>query len=298
MVTMAEVWDRTVAVARARWQALAAIALLLIWLPGVVQRGVQLALAGPASGGGTVAAGPMAAVALVGIATTLLALFGALAIVALASDPALAPRDALRVGLRRLPPMLGLTLLLGLVLLLLTVPLVLVVPGIAAMQAGSAPALSPSASAFVRWYSVALAVLLVWAQARLMLLSPVVVNERQGLASVVRSVRLTAGLTWRLVGVLLLLAIVAGVSVIAVRSVIGVVAALLAGDQPATVQFVAVAAASLVAVGWGTLAAIFAAQLYLVRTGGMAAPLAAPAAAPAPAADPGRPASGRTGPWG
>ena len=294
MVTMAEVWDRTVAVARARWQALAATALLLVWLPGLLQRGAQLALAGPASGGG-VAAGPMAAVALVGIGTTLLAVFGALVIVALASEPALTVRAALRVGLRRLPLMLGLALLLGLALVLITVPIVLAVPDIAAMQAGATPHLSPAASIFVRWYSVALTVLLVWAQARLLLLSPVVVNERRGPGSVARSFRLTGGLTWRLIGMLLLLAIVAGVSVLAARSVTGVVAALLiGGDRPATVQFLAVTAASLVAVGWGTLAAIFAAQLYLLRAGGAPAPLAAPVAP----AEPLRPAPARSGPWG
>ena len=299
MVTMSEVWDRTVLVARHRAPELAAIALPLIWLPGLVQRGVQLALAGPTPGA-PVAAGAMAAVTLIGAVTTLLALLAALAIVALASDRTLAPVAALRIGLRRLPLTVGLSLLIALALMLLLVPIVLAVPDIAAMSAGSSSAdLSPGASAFVRWYSVGLTALLVWAEARLVLLSPVMVNERRGLGSVARAFALTAALTWRLIGVLLLFLVVAGLSVLAARSVTGVAAALLIeGDRPATVQFLAMAAGSLVAVGWATLAAIFAAQLYLARTDGVALSATLPPVAGATNAEPARPTPARAGPWG
>ena len=297
VVTMSNIWDRSVAAVRGRPGAFAAIVLPLVWLPGVVQQGVRLALVGPAPAASAVSPGAAALVALLGLASVVLALLGLLAATVLAGDPATSARAALLVAARRLPVALGIALILVLALLLLMLPMLVPVlaayPDMAAMQAGATPDLSPGAGAFVTLYGIALVAAFVWLEARVtIVLWPVVLGERLGLAALRRAVGLTRGLTWRLVGALLLFGLVVGVGFVALWSVSGTFWWLvLGGGRPALAQFLLSATVSLLTTGAATMVAAFSAQLYLARAGDVAAPAVPPGA-------PGAPAPVREGPWG
>jgi len=113
-------------------------------------------------------------------------------------------------------------------------------------------------------FLVELAVVL-FVLARLLPLTGVIVAERRGLGAYARAFRLTRGMTWKLLGVILLYAVVAWVSSLAATTVFGSILRLVApGEGSVTVAGVltAIAAAAVQAV-FTVLAAAFCAKLYV-----------------------------------
>lgn len=257
--TMSAVWDRSVAVLQGRGGMLAGIAVPTIFIPTIVRAAAQ-AYADPAS------PGVMLLVALVGIVAVMVTLWGHLAIIAAASDPAVLRGEALRMASRRLPVAIGMGLLVFVVVALLFSPVAVAMAhaglDMRAMAAGSNAAVPPPVAGFVGLYTLAFLVAALFVGARMVLFSPVILLERTGGGAFARSFRLTRGLTWRILGVLLLYIVLLLVASGAARLVIGSVAALVLGAG-GTATFVAAVAAAIVTTILVVVAVVFTAQLYV-----------------------------------
>jgi len=273
MVKMGTVWDRAVEVINGRTGMLASIAALTLWLPTVVRQAIGVAVVG---GNGTAAtpptSGTLLLLFLLSLVTAALAILGQLALIAVASDPATTRAEAFRVAATRLPLAIGLSLLLALVVFALLVPglvpvvAVLAHPGAMSQQAMATAmaGISPGSRAFMGLYILLLVAVMIWLTARLVLLNPVIVNEREGVASFARSFALTRGLTWKIIGLAILLLIVAAVVVLAVQSVTGILFRLLLGADNAGLVALLTTAAVAVATSAITIVwTCFVAQLYV-----------------------------------
>lgn len=268
MVKIGTVWDRTTEVISGRGSMLAGIAVAGIFVPTIVQAAFRdFALPGSV---------------IVGILTTLVMLWAQLAIVAASSDPATTRNAAQRIATARFVPALGV------VAVLLVVTVILALPGIglliasgfdfAAAQAqrpqGAIDAGKAAGSAL---YFLVFGLFMIWAGARLAVLYPVLTNERRGLDTIARSFRLTRGLTWKIIGVLILYAIVFLVSLMAATSIFGLIFRLILGaDQTALVTFLAGIAGAVVTTIFSVLQAVFTAQLYLAARAAHGEPAEAP----------------------
>ena len=261
-VTMSSVWDRTAEVLGGRFGALLGVAFVTSFIPLAIL--LALNVGRPASGPAATAL-VFALLLLVGVVFV----FGCLAMTALASDAATTRSAAWRSARARLLPALGVYLALGLVLLLGLIPIILVLASahvdMAAFAATRmAPKLSPAILAAVSLYYIAYLVFLIWMTARLAVVIPVVLNERLGVGAIRRSLALTRGLTWRLIGVLLLYVIVLFIVRSAATMVVGVVLRLLLGPaQIATAVLVAGLVGVAVSMVFTILVVTFAAQLYV-----------------------------------
>ena len=266
MASIGWVWDRTTQVLAGRGSTVAGIAAVAIFLPTVVRAAyTAYAPATPAN-------------AVIGAMLSLVILFvtiwGQLAIIALSSDPANARADATRVATRRLPVAIGVVVVVGIALTLLLVPAFVAVgrsfgpSSFALMQAGVMPKIAPGAAQFATLYLAVLAIALLFLGARLFVMNPVIVNERLGLGSIRRAFDLTRGWTWRLVGLLILYAVVLLVAMGAAQAVVGVVFRLLLGPNGiATASFLGAVAGGAVTAALSVVATVFAAQLYVATRG-------------------------------
>lgn len=263
MTRMGDVWDRTVAVLQGRGGMLAHIAALAIFLPAAVRAGAQ-AYADPAS------PGLKALLGLIAIAALVVSVWGHLAILAAASDPAVLRSDAMRMATRRLAPAVGLSLIVVVVVGLLFAPMMIALAGsgvpLQAMTTGGAATLPPRVAGFIGLYTLAFLIVALIVGARLVLLNAVIVLERTGIGAFARSFRLTRGLTWRIIGVLLLYVVVLLVAGGAAQLVAGTIAALLLGAG-ATATFIAAVAGALVGAVLSVVAIVFTAQLYAAVRG-------------------------------
>lgn len=248
-------------VLRGRGGILAQLAALFLFVPGVVSAIVS-SLATPAT--------PLAAVAsLVSIVASVLLIAGVLAITAVASDPAVDTARAIRIAGARLLPALGAIALIGVALFAVLIPIMLLI-----VQAGATVDPTNGTFSFARASGDALnlagiAALLamiagLWLTAKLVPLLAVIVNERRGIGAFARSFRLTRGSALRLVGVVILYAIVVVVSVIAVTTVVGAVAWLLLGPGALnSVKFVTSVASSAVTAPLTVVQSVFYTRFYV-----------------------------------
>ncbi len=267
-VGIGAVWDTAVEAVRGRLGLLVPIAALTLFLPGVIQAALALYVGG-ASGDVPVSPGPVAALLRFALTLGLLTLtfWGALAITAITGDPAVNVAEARRRASARLLPLLGVSIVLGLVLSLLIVPVVVALvrsgANMTAMGSGTMPTLSTGVSTFVGLYSLLITVVLIWLLARLLPLVPVVLNERLGLRAIARSFRLTRGLALKLVGALVLYAIVLFVATSAAQWVTFIpLRLLLGGERIGVATFGAAIVGALVGAMFSLLAYAFTAQLY------------------------------------
>ncbi|MBM6577512.1 hypothetical protein KCP91_14110 [Microvirga sp. SRT01] len=261
MVSMGNVWDRTVEVLRGRASILASIAGIGILLPSVLRD--LIGLVAPTSSG---------LYALIGLLALVATVWAQLAMLAVATDPATDRAEASRLALSRLGVALGVVILLGLAFALLFIPAV-----IALAQSGvdySTGAIDPTTipaglRSFLTIYFLLFFAAAFWLGARLLLLNAVILRERLGLGAIMRSVRLTRGATWRIIGVMLLFVILLLVCAGAVQVVIGLMLRLLLGaGSIATVAFLASLVASIVTTAFSVVAAAFTAQLYVAAREG------------------------------
>jgi hypothetical protein len=265
MVKMGTVWDRTVEVLNGRTGMIARIAVLGILLPSVVRDG-YVAFSAPGTPRFALIGGLLA------IASLVILLWAQLAIVAIATDPANDATAARRQAGRRVLPAIGITALLTVVVVLLAMPpiVALILSGFdfaaAAANGSSARMTPPGANTvlFIGLYSLLFLIGLIWIGARLVLLNPIILNERLGIGALRRSIQLTKGLTWRIIGVMILFVIVTLVAGGAAQSVTGIVFRLALGaDGIPTATFLASIAGEIVTTALTALAAVFTAQLYV-----------------------------------
>lgn len=247
------VWERTVDVLRGRAAILAGIAFATLFLPAVLSAAV------------TSFGDVQAARLLASLVSAVLMLFGMLAITAVASDPHVDRGAAYRLAANRLPAAIGVTLVLVIALSLTFVPgslalmaagATVTATGMVEMERAAAGPLALSAGLIL-----AAAALLLWLGARLAPLFAVVVNERLGLGAIRRAFALTRGAAARLIGVLILYAVLVMVLSVAVRSVVGVVLRLLL-DSDGAVLFGTSAALAIVSAGATVVQNVFYAQYY------------------------------------
>jgi hypothetical protein len=263
-VKMGTVWDRTIEVLNGRTGMIARIAVLGILLPTVVRDGFVTFSS---------RANPVAM--LVGAVLTIGALvamiWAQLAIVAIATDPAVDAASARHQASARVLPAFGITVLLTIIAVLLAMPpvVVLIRSGfdfVAAANGSSVQMTPPSvgAASFTALYGLAYLLVLLGIGARLVLLNPVILNERLGVGAIRRSIQLTKGMTWRIIGIMVLFVIVLLVATGAAQSVTGIVFRLALGAESiAVAAFLAGVAGSIVTTALTALAAVFTAQLYV-----------------------------------
>lgn len=263
MVKMGSVWDRTIEFLGDHLSTLLPIVILALFVPTSIEGGVGDLRQGAA---------PHLKVVLdlMQIAFGLLSLWAQLAVTALAIDPALGRRIT-GVATARLLPAIGIYLALGVALFVLLMPgIVLMAVGggdLAAMRDGqmAVPSVMSGYLVGAVLYIFAVMVALLFVVARLLPLSAVIVAERRGLGAVTRAFSMTRGLTWRLVGVILLYAVVASVTTMAAQTVFGSILRIFAdGDGPVSVAGIVTAViVATVSTGFTVLGAAFAAKLYV-----------------------------------
>lgn len=263
-VKMGDVWDRTTQVLSGRAGALAGIAVVTLLIPLV------LMLAWTSFGPARTASG-VAITSLLYLPVAVIGMLGALAMTALATEPATTPSAAWAQARARLLPLIGITVLLIAVLFLTMVPVIIILAGarvdMAALAGGGVQRLPSGLMAIVAIYYIVFLLALLWAGARLSVLNAVILHERLGIGAIRRSFALTRGITMKLIGVLLLYLVVMFVVGGAVQSVAGVVFRLILGaDGVATAIFLAGVLGTIVTTIFSILAATFAAQLYVALT--------------------------------
>lgn len=265
IATMSTVWDRTTDFLSDNVAALTPIVLLGIFVP-LTLLGNLMPLMGSS---GQVADWTLGAIVFV---LALVTTWGGIAITALAFDPVAGRVAAVATANRRILPVVGIGIVTTLAVIVLAAPIgvALGLSGLdmAAMAAGKPPAGSANgwALSFATFYMIALALFLLWGYARLVLLiTPIMVMERRGLGVYARAFVLTRGIAWKVIGVLILYAVVSWVASAAAKTVFGSVFGLLIGGQgPITLasvltQIVAAAVSTLFSV----LSVAFVAKLYL-----------------------------------
>lgn len=265
MVTMGNVWDRTTEVLGGRSGILARIAILFVLLPSVVQD--AFVAYSPPDTMSFVAVGGV-----ISIAVLVLMIWGQLVILAVATDPATNFADGVAQGRGRLGAAIVVTIVLMIAILIAIVPLsvALVMGGIdlSALRAGTMPILTPGVAGFLSLYTLVLAIAVFLIGARLILVNPAVLNERRSVGALRRSFELTRGLTWRLIGVMLLFIVVVVIASGAAQMVAGVVFRLALGEEGrTTTQFLAGVASTIVTTIFTVVAAAFSAQLYVAIAG-------------------------------
>lgn len=164
-------------------------------------------------------------------------LVGNIAISYLALTPGTSVGEALRRGTSRMPALLGAAVLIGIGFAILFIVLAIVammaVPGaIQAAESGGTP--TPAMVTAILIVIVAMLPVALYFGARLLLMTPIAAAEADGpIAMIGRSWRLTAGFVWKLVGFLVLVGLAVGIFTGAIRAVVGILFALVAGPlQP------------------------------------------------------------------
>lgn len=231
MVSVGTVWDRAVDFVRDHLGAVMPVLLVTQFAAPAIS-GSLAGVRADATGG------TAAGLGLLSVATTIISLWGALYLVGFAAQPSGREHrdEAMRIATSRFLPLVGVSIVLMVVLGILALPGVLlaVSSGFDFMAIANGTPLQPADVAKLgsaMLYFVVLALFVLWASARLLPINAVVAMERRGLGAIPRAFALTRGLTWKLIGLILLYAIVTGVAVSAAQFVFGAVIALVVGDD-------------------------------------------------------------------
>lgn len=212
-VSISQAWDETRAVLARDGKLISSVALALLVFPGVVLNVLV-------PGGVSVAAGPKAVWAVVGILVLMLTFIGQLSILRLAIGPHISVAEAIRHGAERALPFFA-------AFLMWVVPF-LVLGSLPYNIIRGHPADASTAAGLGLLALMALAMFLAM---RLLLIGPVAVAERGGPLTIIRrSWLLTEGNWWRLFGFVLVFAIGAIVLIVAVSNGLGLLARLAFGQ--------------------------------------------------------------------
>jgi hypothetical protein len=261
-VNMGAVWDRTTEFLAGNLSALAPVALVAIFLPQFV--GDIVNQAGPSVGAPVMQ--------IVGLLCVLVGLWGQLAVVALALDPDAGRAAAQGAATRGYGRVLLVMIATFVAMAVLALPMlgVLAASGVDLTQlagtghVATAPDMSMGAGAFLGLYGIAWLIALLVVTVRLAPLYPVILAEGAGLAAIGRSVAVTRGITWKLIGVWLLFLIVFIVATAAARSALGAVIGLIVpGEGPFTAAaIVSALVGALITTAFTTIVAAFSVRLY------------------------------------
>ncbi|HEU4960468.1 MAG TPA: hypothetical protein VFT56_08675 [Sphingomonas sp.] len=259
-VQMSSVWDRTTAFVSAALGRILPVALLLLFVP----ISIQLAIAP------VVAKEDVATRFVVMVVFWVVELLGTLTIMALALGAAAAPGAAARAALARLGTAVAIFILLFVAAGILAAPMGvgMAMSGVdvAMLRAGRADVshISAGVGLFVGLYAIAYVVVILWATARLLVIEPVILAERRGIGAIGRAFAMTRGLALRIVGVLILYAIVATIAVLAAQTVFGSILKLLAPDDGdiGVASVITAVIVGAVSTAFKVVAAAFVAKLY------------------------------------
>jgi hypothetical protein len=266
MAKMGTVWDRTAEFLSDNLPVVLPVALLAFFVPASIESSFQAAMAGAS-------AKFVLLQRLVQLAFGILSLWGSLTIAAMALDMVTDGRTAGAVGRARLLPALlvSVALLAAIVLLVLPIPLALQLGGYDLMEIarGGSASLSQQMATGIAVYGLVLIVFLFWLGARLFVTTPVIVREKRMFSALRQSWKLTRGMTWRIIGVMLLFALVSWVSILAANMVFGSIFTLVAGGPADGISLASVLTSVVVAAvqsGFTLLVPAFTAKLYLALT--------------------------------
>ena len=208
--------------------------------------------------------GTAAAFGLMSLVTTLVSLWGALYLIAFSAQPNGQEQRTVAMSLARsrFLPLIGVSIVLVAILAVLALPGVILAVASGFDFRGVIAGVAPQPEEFAKLglavlYFFALALFVLWASARLLPINAVVAMERRGIGAIGQAFRLTRGMTWKLIGLLLLYAIVAGVAVSAAQFVVGGVLGLLSDPNSSF---------SLAIIGGAVAVAAVSAALSLYQT--------------------------------
>jgi hypothetical protein len=262
MVSMGNVWDRTAEFLSDNLGTILPIALVAIFVPAAISGNLSELQQGAAPG-------LTAGLGLASLVLAVITFWGQLAITTLALDPAQG-RGVARVATRRLPAALLVTIVLLLAMLALSIPfgIIMAVSGVdmSGAATGAMPQVPPAAALWVILYLLILLPVLLWLAARLAVVLPAIVGDRLALGAIARSWRLTRGVALKIVGVLILYAIVATVAYLAATTAFGAIITLIAGrgeDGLSLATVLTVIVGGAVSTAFTVLGTAFAAKLYL-----------------------------------
>ena len=265
IATMSTVWDRTTEFLSDNLASVTPIALLGIFVPLTLLGNLMPLM----KSDGQIADLTIGVIALL---LSLVTIWGGIAITALAFDPPAGRSAAVATANRRFLPVLGISLLTALIALVLVMPIGVALGmsdmDMTALAAGRQPAPPTNAGGvrFAGLYFLVLVPFLLWAYARFVLLiTPIMVMERRGFGVYGRAFVLTRRIGWKVIGLILLYAIVSWVASAAANTVFGSVFRLLIGGEGAVtlasvLTHIVVAATSTI---FSVLATAFVAKLYL-----------------------------------
>lgn len=225
---MTRVWDATSEFLNERASAVLAVTAGMIVAPAIVS-GVAERLVTPGTPSGI-------ALQILGAILSLVGVAGGLAITAIAIRP-MSAREAAGIGVRRLFPFIGVSIVLLLALIVGSLPVFVILGASGAdftqmmAGAGAMPDMSTGAAFGIFGYTLVLLLVLLWAAARLAVLGPVIVAERHGFGAIGRAWRLTRGHALKIIGVYILYGIVALVLMGGIGFAAGAIGALAGAGQ-------------------------------------------------------------------
>lgn len=267
MVKMGSVWDRTAEFLSDNLGAVLPIALLTFFVPMSILRSLSPIVA--------TASGSLAlTVGAIELALVVAVFWGMLTITVMALDfVSAAGQTAPSIATRRLLPTLLVSIALFVVSLaaLQPVPLILIAAGVdveAAARTGMV-AIPRGTAWLIVGYFLLVAVLFLWASARLSVVVPVILREKKSFGALSRSWRLTRGYALRIIGVLILYAVVSLVSALAALTVFGSILSLILGNDGDTISLASVLTSIVVAAvqtAFMVIPPVFTAKLYVALT--------------------------------
>ncbi|MDB5701812.1 MAG: hypothetical protein JWL66_2011 [Sphingomonadales bacterium] len=254
MISMNIVWEDTVKFLRREAGLVIPLALATSLVGDVVNTLVPVNVAGVQ---------PNPLLSLLTFLAVLWTIVGQLAIMALVLRPGSSVGEALVLGIRRLPILIGAALLVGVVATLILIPAV-----IAFMQSGVDPNNPASFSQLPGWVSLYFLVfgcVAIWLSLRLSTLNPLIVDKRPGvIASLKSAFAMTRGVIARLVLAALVYFTLTILLTKVVQFVLGSIFELLgrAIDSPFVATVLTALATGTVSAALSMIAAVFLGMLY------------------------------------
>ncbi|KQM66688.1 MULTISPECIES: hypothetical protein [unclassified Sphingomonas] len=233
MAKIGTIWDRAVDFVRDHLGEVMPVLLVTQFAVPAVSGSLN-GLRAEASGGTAAALGLLSAL------VALVSLWGALYLIAFAAQPdgQEQKRVALSLAKTRFLPMIGISIVMIVILTILAVPGIILAVASGFDFTSVMNGVPPQPAEFAKLgtallYFFVLVLVILWASARLLPINAVVAMERRGVGAIRRAFELTRGMTLKLIGVLILYAIVAGVAVSAAQFVVGGILGLLIGNSGA-----------------------------------------------------------------
>ncbi len=255
-MSIGKAWEQAVAFVAREASLLFPVALLFVALPGLIlQEMTPPELASWTMTGSTQAMPHVPPGFLIAmILTAIIIWFGSLTLFALALRPGISVREALRLGLARLPVLLGTALVaIG---IMAAIVLAAVVVSVALSMVSK-----PLGASVGLLLGFAVAGFMAFASVRLLLLNPVVIDGDAGvIASLRYSWTLTRGHFWRLLGFIVVLTLVSAIVATAAQSIFGLIGGLVGG--PGAARLVGGIAAAAVSTVVQVYMLIMLARLY------------------------------------